>query len=75
MAPDSLMLTLGIDAKKEGREVAACDIKGAYLNAYMKDRVVMVFEGNMVDYMVNANPNMPSMLSLTNMGRNDYTYA
>lgn len=52
---EALMISIAIDAK-EDREVATADVEGAYLNADMDDEVIMVFEGNMVDYMVQANP-------------------
>jgi hypothetical protein len=43
---------------KEKRDVATCDIEGAYLNASMQgeETVIVVYEGEMVDYMVACNP-------------------
>jgi hypothetical protein len=32
------------------------NVEGAYLHADMDEEVIMVFEGDMVDYMVQANP-------------------
>jgi hypothetical protein len=52
---EALMLSIAIDAK-EKRHVATCDVEGAYLHADMTDTVHMVFEDNMVDYMVQAHP-------------------
>jgi hypothetical protein len=49
------MISIAIDAK-EKRDVATCDVEGAYLHADMDELVVMVVEGNMVDYLVQANP-------------------
>ena len=48
------MLSIAIDAKEE-RDVACCDIVGAYLNAHMKKLIYMVYEGDMVDYMIQSN--------------------
>ncbi len=55
VSTEGLFLSLGIDAK-EGRDVATCDVEGAYLHAKMEDHVIMVFEGEMVDYMVQTDP-------------------
>jgi hypothetical protein len=52
---EALMISLAIDAK-EGRQVATADVEGAYLHADMDETVIMKFEGDMVDYMVQANP-------------------
>ena len=52
---EGLLLTLAVDAK-EGRHVATADVEGAYLHADMDEVVHMVFEGEMVDYMVQADP-------------------
>ena len=52
---EGLMISIAIDAR-EKRHVATADIEGAYLHANMKDTVIMLFEGDMVDYMVQANP-------------------
>jgi hypothetical protein len=43
---------------KEKRDVATCDIEGAYLNVTMKgeETVIVVYEGDMVDYIVACNP-------------------
>ena len=52
---EALMISLAIDAK-ENRHVATADVEGAYLHADMDEIVIMKFEGDMVDYMVQANP-------------------
>jgi hypothetical protein len=59
------MLSIAIDAN-EKRHVATCDVEGAYLHADMTDTVHMVFEDNMVDYMVQANPDRYSPYVTTN---------
>jgi hypothetical protein len=49
------MTTLAIDAKEQ-RYVVMADVKVAYLvHANMDELVLMVFEGNMVDYVVQTN--------------------
>jgi Reverse transcriptase (RNA-dependent DNA polymerase) len=54
---ESLLISMSMDGK-ERRDVATCDIEGAYLNASMKgeETVIVVYEGDMVDYMVACNP-------------------
>ena len=52
---DALLLTLIVDAY-EGRDVAICDIAGAYLNALMDEFVVMKLEGDMVDIFCEMDP-------------------
>ena len=52
---EALYISLAIDAN-EGRDVATCDVEGAYLHADMKDLVYMKLEGVMVDFLVQANP-------------------
>ena len=49
------MIAIAIDAK-EKRAVTTANIEGAYLHAEMDEVVIMVYEGGMVDYMVQANP-------------------
>jgi hypothetical protein len=55
VSTEGLMTTLAIDAK-EDRYVVTADVEGAYLHADIDELVIMVFEGDMVDYMVQANP-------------------
>jgi hypothetical protein len=54
---ESLLISMAMDGK-EKRDVATCDIEGAYLNASMagEETVIVVYEGDMVDYMVASNP-------------------
>jgi hypothetical protein len=52
---DALLMTLIIDAK-ERRDVATADVVGAYLNADMKDFVVLRMEAEAVDIMCKVNP-------------------
>ena len=55
VSTEGLMTTLAIDAK-ERRYVVTADVEGAYLHADMDELVLMMFEGDMVDYMVQTNP-------------------
>ena len=52
---EATSLTLMVDAH-EKRDVAVLDVPGAYLHASMKDFVILRLEGNIVDYMVEACP-------------------
>eukprot|EP00980_Cylindrotheca_fusiformis_P023112 scaffold10145_cov108-Cylindrotheca_fusiformis.AAC.1 len=49
------MTRLAIDAK-ERRYVVTADVEGAYLHADMDETVIMMFDDDMVDYMVETNP-------------------
>lgn len=55
ISSDALFLTIMIDAL-EGRDVATADVAGAYLNAFMRDVVIMRVTGKMVDVMCEVNP-------------------
>jgi hypothetical protein len=55
VANDALMLTIMIDAK-EARDVATCDVAGAYLKCKIYDYVLIRFEGESVDVLCNMNP-------------------
>ena len=55
VSTEALITTLVIDVY-EGREVATAEIVAAYLNAIMDEFVVMKIEGNMVEFMVQADP-------------------
>jgi hypothetical protein len=50
----------------ESRNVGIADIAGAYLNAYMKDFVVIKFTGNMVDILCDLNPSYKSFVVIEN---------
>ena len=54
-ALESLLITLLIDAW-ERRDVATADIVGAYLNAYMRDFVIVKLVGDEVDIICKLNP-------------------
>ena len=55
VSTEALMTTFVIDAY-ERRVVATADVTGAYLNAKMDQFLVMKIEGEMVDFMVQADP-------------------
>ena len=48
---EALYISLAIDENK-GRDIATCNVEGAYLHADMKDLVYMKLEGAMVDFLV-----------------------
>ena len=48
------MISLAMDAH-EGRHVATADVEGVYMHANMDDKVIMIVEGKMVDYMIFIN--------------------
>ena len=54
-ALESLLITLLIDAW-ERRDVATADVVGAYLNAYMRDFVIVKLVGDEVDIICKLNP-------------------
>ena len=55
VSAEGLKLSLAIDAH-QGRYVVTADVVGAYLHAMMDDFVLMIFEGEMVEYLVQTNP-------------------
>lgn len=66
---EGLFVLLAVNAK-EKRCVSFTDVVGAYLNALMKEIVIMVYEGEMVDYMVSVNPERYSkFVHVTNSGK------
>ena len=62
------MISLAIDAH-EGRKVSTADVEGAYLHADMDEKVIMMFDGKMVDYMIAVNPEYKKFVHTTNTGR------
>ena len=68
ISTDALMLSLTIDAH-EGRHVATADIEGAYLHADMDDKVIMLFEGEMVAYTIAINPYYEQYVHTTKKGK------
>ena len=57
---EALFLTLTIDAK-EGRDVATCDIPGAFLQTDMPegaDKVQIKLDGAMVELLAKINPQL-----------------
>jgi hypothetical protein len=51
----ALMISISIDAK-ERQAITTANVEGAYLHADMDEKVIMLFESDTVDYMVQANP-------------------
>ena len=54
---ESVILTSVIDAM-EGRDVAVCDIPGAFLRAFLDEDVYMVMEGVLADIMIQIAPDV-----------------
>jgi hypothetical protein len=55
VATEALILTCLVDAI-EGRDVATCDIPGAFMQSKMEGKVVMKLEGVMADMILKINP-------------------
>jgi hypothetical protein len=55
VATEALILTCVIDAI-EGRDVATCDIPGAFMQSDMKGKVVMKLEGVMAEVILKIDP-------------------
>ena len=62
------MISLAIDAH-EGRKVSTADVEGVYLHTDMDEKVIMMFDGEMVDYMIAVNPEYKKFVHMTNTGR------
>jgi arginine deiminase len=57
VATEALILTCVIDAIEE-RNVATCDIPGAFMRSDMKGKVVMKLEGVMAEVILKIDPKM-----------------
>jgi hypothetical protein len=57
VATEALILTCVIDAI-EGRDVATCDIPGAFMQSDMKGKVVMKLEGVMAEVIIKIDPKL-----------------
>jgi hypothetical protein len=57
VATEALILTCVIDAI-EGRDVATCDIPGAFMQSDMKGKVVMKLEGVMAEVILKIDPKL-----------------
>lgn len=71
LSNDALFLTVMVDAF-EGRDVATADVAGAYLNAHMRDEVIMRFTGKMVDLLCEVNPDFETYVAME--GRHKVLY-
>jgi hypothetical protein len=64
VATEALMLSCMIDATKH-RDVATCDIPGAFMQSKMEGKVIMKLEGVMADIIEKLTPNSTkSILSM-----------
>jgi hypothetical protein len=61
----ALLLTIVVDAY-EGRDVATCDVAGAYLKASMKDFVIIKFTGESVDIILKMQPSHAKFVTYEN---------
>jgi hypothetical protein len=68
VSTEALMISLAIDAH-EGRKVSTADVEGAYLHADMDEKVIMKFEGDMVDYLIAVNPEYEKFVHTTKNGK------
>jgi hypothetical protein len=57
VATEALILTCVIDAS-EGRDVATCDMPGAFMRSVMKGKVVMKLEGVMAEVIIKIDPKL-----------------
>ena len=62
VSQDAFFLTAMVDAL-EGRDKAVTDIKGAYLNAKMKDEVLMRITGKEVDIFCDLDPSLNAFVT------------
>ena len=53
----------------EGRDVATCDIPGAFMQSDMKDKVVMKLEGVMAEVIIKIDPKLYKKFVATENGR------
>ena len=55
VSTEGIMMSMAI-AAFERRDIVTCNIKGAYLNAKMNEKIIMIFRGELVDYLVKTDP-------------------
>jgi hypothetical protein len=72
VATEALILSCIVDAA-EGRDVATCDIPGAFMQSDMKGKVVMKLEGVMAEVIVKIDPNNTRNMSQNKIARISYT--
>ena len=68
MSQDAFAISCTIDAIEE-RDVAVTDVKGAYLNAKMKDQVIMKITGPEMDLFCKLDPTLTEFVT-TYKGKN-----
>ena len=68
VATEAVLITAVIDGN-ERRIVGIYDVSGAFLQAYMDDFVVVVFEDDMVDLMVETEPSFGEYVYITSKGK------
>ena len=65
---EAVFLTSVLNAK-ENRVVAVCDVSGAFLQAFMDEFVVVVFEDQMVELLIETEPNYEQFVYTTSKGK------
>ena len=65
VSQDALLISAIVDAA-QGRDVATTDIQGAYLNARMKDEVIMKITGPEVDLFCKIDPTLEAFVTYEN---------
>jgi hypothetical protein len=65
---EALMLTMMIEAK-ELRDVATCDISGAFLHTDIDEETFVVVDGALVDVLIQANKAYAKFMHTTNSGK------
>ncbi len=53
----------------ERRIVGVCDISGAFLQAYMDDYVIVMFEDEMINLLVDTEPSYVKYVHITKSGK------
>jgi hypothetical protein len=69
VATESLILSCVIDAI-EGRDIATCDIPGAFMQSDMKGKVIMKLEGVMAEIIIKIDPKKYEKFLVQENGKN-----
>ena len=69
---EALLLSCMIDAL-EGRDVATCDIPGAFMQADIDEEVHVKFDGELVDLLLQTDPSLAQYVAVENGKRVLYT--
>jgi hypothetical protein len=72
VATEAIILTCVIDAI-ENREVATCDIPGAFMQSDIKGKVIMKLKGVTAEVIIKINPSKYENTSCTSAESQSYT--